>query len=86
MLNKDWAVSATAMIRVAPSAKRKSGLAHREFGGKLLNARSPQAPRQQDGVGRARHHGVEIGIDLARIERMGPDDERRDATLAARVF
>ena len=48
------------------------GLAHRELGGKLLDARGPKAPRQQDRVGRAGHHRVEIGIGLARIERHLP--------------
>ena len=66
--------------------KTDTRLAHREFGGKLLNARSPNAPRQQDGVGRARHHGVEIGVGLARIERICPDEKRRAAAPPARLF
>ena len=66
--------------------KPDARLAHREFGGKLLDARSAKAPGHEDDVGRARHHGVEIGVGLARDRRICPDDTRDAPAQPARLF
>ncbi len=49
-------------MRVAPSASPAFGFADREFGGKVLDVGPADDQGQEDGIGRRRHHQIEICV------------------------